>query len=163
MSQLQESAIKNYATLKLTIIDLEKDGYVKTREVFEGRKTIYVTLTEKGMAVAEKLKEAEEVAKMNPEEIEKFKNLHALEHFNVYEDHITLTDISMKGVRYVNIYAKPRGDVLYFWCEDHDADDCYHIGYVFFDTKLREFVRDWLNKNGYKLAKKYQKYVDKYW
>lgn len=163
MSQLQESAIKNYSTLKLTVIDLENEGYVKTRDVFEGRKTIYVSLTEKGRAVAEKLKEAEEVAKMEPGEIEKYKNLHALQHFNMYEDHITITDISIQGVKYVNIYARPRGEILYFYCEDCGKDDCYHIGYLFFDSKLREFVKKWVEKNGYKLAPKYEKYVEKYW
>ena len=155
--------VRNYASLKLLVLELEKEGYVKTEESEEGKKTIYVSLTEKGRAVAEKLKEAEEVAKMEPGEIEKYKNLHALQHFNMYEDHITITDISMEGVKYVNIYARPRGEILYFYCDDCGKDDCYHIGYLFFDSKLREFVKKWINTNGYKLAKKYEKYVEKYW
>ena len=155
--------VRNYASLKLLVLELEKEGYVKTEESEEGRKTIYVSLTEKGRAVAERLQEAEKIAKMESGELEKYQNLHALEHFNVYEDHITLTDISMEGIRYVNIYAKPRGETLYFYCEMHDSDDCYHIGYIFFDSKLKEFVKKWINTNGYNLAKKYEKYVEKYW
>ena len=155
--------VKNYYALKNTIEDLEKDDLVKKEEKVMGRKTIYVSLTEKGQAVAEKLKEAEEVARMEPKDIEKYRNLHALEHFNIYEDHVTITDISMQGVRYVNIYARPKGNVLYFYCEECGSDDCYHIGFIFFNSKLREFVKKWINNNGYKLAKKYQKYVEKYW
>ena len=162
MTELQEK-VKNYASLKLLILNLEREGYVKIEEPEEGKKVIYVSLTEKGRAVAEKLKEAERVAKLSDEELEKFRNLHALEHFNVYEDHVTLTDISMEGVRYVNIYARTRGETVYFYCEMHDSDDCYHVGYLFFDEKLRSFVKEWIEKNGYKLAKKYDKYVEKYW
>ncbi len=155
--------IKNYYALKNTVEELAKDGFVTIEEKIMGRKTIFVSLTAKGRAVAKKLREAEEVAKVKPEDLEKYKNLHALQHFNMYEDHITITDISMEGVRYVNIYARPKGETLYFYCEMHDSDDCYHIGYIFFDKKLREFVKKWVEKNGYKLAKKYEKYVEMYW
>lgn len=155
--------IKNYPSLQKEIMTLESYGYVKREEKYERQRVVYVSLTEKGRAVAEKLKEAEQVSKLSDEELEKYKNLHALEHFNVYEDHVTITDISMEGVKYVNIYARPRGEVLYFYCEECGKDDCYHIGYLFFDTKLSKFIKDWINKNGYKLAKKYEKYVEKYW
>ena len=155
--------VNSYKTIKDIIKKLEEDGLVRIEEKVMGRKTIYVSLTEKGRAVAEKLKEAEEVAKVKPEDLEKYKNLHALQHFNMYQDHVTITDISMQGVRYVNIYARPRGNVLYFYCEYCGSDDCYHIGFIFFDSKLREFVKKWIDDNGYRLAKKYEKYVEKYW
>ena len=162
MSYLQE-VVRNYSTLQLTIRDLEEMGYIKTKERRERGRVIYVSLTEKGRAVAEQLRRAEKIAKMSEDELEKFRGLHYLEHFNVYEDHITLTDSSIEGVRYVNIFAKPKGDILYFWCDVHEATDCYHIGYLFVDEKLRSFINEQLEKNGFKLAPIYKKYVEKYW
>ena len=155
--------VKNSATREKVLRSLESDGLIEITARVVGRKTYNIRLTEKGRLAAEKLREVEEVAKMDPAELEKFRNLHALQHFNMYEDHITITDISMEGVKYVNIYARPKGEILYFYCEDCGKDDCYHIGYLFFDSKLREFVKKWVEKNGYKLAPKYEKYVEKYW
>ena len=82
---------------------------------------------------------------------------------NIYKDHITIMDIHMGESRIANIYAKPRGDEIYFWCDLHEDTDCYHIEYMFADPDLSDFIRNWIEKNGFKLPKKYQKYVEKYW
>jgi len=162
MTELQK-IIKNYPSLQKEIMILEAAGLVERKEEFERQRVVYVSLTEKGKAIAQQMRRAEKIAKMSEEELKKFRGLHYLEHFNVYEDHITLTDSSIEGVRYVNIFAKPKGDILYFWCDVHEATDCYHIGYLFVDEKLRSFINEQLEKNGFKLAPIYKKYVDKYW
>ena len=155
--------VKNSATREKVLNALEKDGLVEINEYVSGRKKYNIKLTHRGQVVAKKLKEAERISKIPPEELEKYKRIHVLEHFNVYEDHVTLTDRSLEGVRYVNIYARPKGDLLYFWCDVDKEVDCYHIGYLFVDEKLRNFIKEQLKKNGFKLPKIYQKYVDEYW
>ena len=155
--------VRNLRSLKQILDSLEADGLITITEKIIGRRAYYISLTDKGRAVAEKLREVEKISKIPPEELEKYKRIHVLQHFNVYEDHITLTDISLEGVRYVNIFARPRGDLLYFWCDMHEDTDCYHIGYLFVDEKLRSFINEQLEKNGFKLAPIYKKYVEKYW
>lgn len=162
ISKLQD-VVRNYSTLKLTLIELERSGYVRMEEKIEGRKVIYVELTPKGRAVAEKLLEASSVAKLSSREIEKFRDMRALMHLNVYEDHVSIMDIHMGEERIANIYPRRKGHEIYFWCDLHDDTDCYHIHYMFADPKLSEFIRSWIEENGYHLARKYQKYVDRYW
>ncbi|MCD6275449.1 MAG: PadR family transcriptional regulator [Thermoplasmata archaeon] len=153
----------SYYALKNTISDMEKDGLVKIEEKVLGRKMIFVSLTEKGRAVAEQLKRAEQISKLSPEELERFKNMRGLIHINIYKDHITVMDVHMGEKRIANIYARPRGDEIYFWCDLHEDVDCYHIEYMFADPDLSDFIHNWIDENGFKLPKKYQKYVDKYW
>ena len=162
MSELLK-VIPNYMTIKAYISDLEEEGYVKTEEKFEGRKVIYVELTERGRVVAEALKKAEWLANLPPDKIEKFANIKAYIHINSYEDHVTLKEIHLGETRIINVYVKPKGNVIYFYCDYHDSDDCEHVEVMFGDPDISDYIRDWLNKNGYKLAKKYQKYVEKYW
>ena len=155
--------VKNSATREKVLKALEADELIKIETHVVGRKKYNISLTVMGQAVAEQLRQADRISKFSPEELEKYRNIHVMEHFNVYDDHITLTDRTINGVRYVNIYLRPKGDVLYFWCEMDDDTDCYHIGYLFVDDKLRNFIKEKLDKNGYKLPKIYKKYVDKYW
>ena len=167
ISSLLKITKHNYHVLKNKIRELENHGFVSTEERKrygdKGPKTIVVSLTERGKVVAEQLRNAEKLAKLTPEEIERFKRMRALIHVNVYEDHITIMDIGWEDERVVNIYARPKGDVVYFWCDVDEDTDCYHIQYMFANPKLSDFVRAWIERNGFKLAKIYQKYVDKYW
>ncbi len=155
--------VKNLRSLKQILDSLEDDGLITITEKIIGRRAYYISLTDKGRVVAEQLRNAEKLAKLTPEEIERFKRMRALIHVNVYEDHITIMDIGWEDERVVNIYARPKGDVVYFWCDVDEDTDCYHIQYMFANPKLSDFVRGWIEKNGFKLAKIYQKYVDKYW
>ena len=155
--------IKNYPSLQKEIMTLEAEGYVKREEKIERQRVVYVSLTDKGRAVAEKLKEVEWTAKLSPEDLERFKNMRALLHVNIYEDHVTIMDIHLGKSRIANVYARLKGDKVFFWCDLCEDTDCYHIEYMFADYKLSDFIRSWINKNGYKLSKKYEKYVEKYW
>ena len=162
MSELQKS-IKNYMTLSKTILELENRGFVKTYEVVEGRKVKYVELTDRGKIVAEALKKAQWVANLPPEKVERFAQMKAFIHINTYEDHVTFQEVQLGESRIINVYVRPRGKIIYFYCEYHDSDDCEHVEVMFADPDISDYIREWINKNGYKLAKKYQKYVEKYW
>lgn len=162
MSELQKE-IKNYMSLSKTILELEKKGFVKTYEVIEGRKIKYVELTERGKVVAEALKKADWLANLPPEQIERFAQMKAFIHINSYEDHVTLKEVHLGQSRIVNVFVRPKGDTIYFYCDYDDSDDCEHVELMFADIELSDYLRGWLQKNGYHLAKKYQKYVDKYW
>ena len=162
MSELQ-NIIKNYMTLSKTVLELESKGFVKSKDVVEGRKIKYVELTERGRVVAEALKKAEWLAKLPPEKIERLANTKAFIHVNSYEDHVTLKEVHLGQSRIVNVFVRPKGNKIYFYCDYDDSDDCEHIEIMFADLEISDYLRSWLNKNGYKLAKKYQKYVDKYW
>lgn len=165
--ELLSITARNYNVLMKRLRLLEDRGYVEIKETKQhgskGRKVYLIRLTEKGRIVAEALKKAEWTAKLTHDELEKFKNLRALIHVNIYEDHITVMDIHMGHSRIANIYAKPKGHEVYFWCDLHDDTDCYHIEYMFADPKLSDFIRSWIEKNGFKLSKKYGKYVERYW
>ena len=143
------SIVSNYSTLRLLIRELQDEDYVTTREVFQDKRKIIVSLTEKGKAVAEQLKKAEEVSKgvvihedegrieisnMPDDWKDKWKNLHALIHVNVYDDHITIMETNHEGTgkeRIFNIYIRENGHgQLRLWCELDESFDCYHIGYA---------------------------------
>lgn len=157
----------SYHTLRNKIRKLEDAGLIKREEKKrygdKGPKIIIISLTEKGRIVAEALKKAEWVANLPPEKIEKFARIKAYIHINSYDDHVTLKEVHLGESRIINIYVKPRGNLIYFYCDYHDSDDCEHVEIMFADPDISDYIRDWLNKNGYKLAKKYQKYVNKYW
>ena len=162
MTELQEK-VKNYASLKLLVLELEKKGYVKIEGSTEGKRVIYVSLTKKGRIVAEALKKAQWLANLPLEKIERFAQMKAFIHINTYEDHITLKEIHLGESHIIDVFVRLKGDVLYLYCDYDKTDDCEHIEVIFADLELSDYLREWLKKNGYKLAKKYQKYVDKYW
>ncbi len=162
MSELH-NVVKNYTVLSKMILELENRGFVSTKEVIDKRKIKYVELTPKGKVVAEALKKAEWLAKLPPEQIERFAQMKAFIHINTYEDHVTIKEISLGSSRIINVFVKPRADTIYLYCDYDDSDDCEHVEYLFADPEISDYLRSWLKKNGYKLAKKYQKYVEKYW
>ncbi len=147
-SQLSE-IIKNPQTYSAIVSKLMDAGLIMSTEEIIGRRVVYLTLSEKGRSVAEQLKRAEETAKgvtIHEEEgrieitkvpdewREKWKNLHALFHVNVYEDHVTIMETNHKGSgrsRTFNIYVKENGyGHLRLWCEEDESFDCYHVGYA---------------------------------
>lgn len=139
---------RNYYAFKNVIKKMEEDGLVEVKESVEGRKSIYVSLTEKGRAVAEKIKEAEDIAagrtEMHPDWKEKFKNMRAMVHFNTYENVIRITDYLPDGtVRYVDVDVNIKGNKMYLYCEACGSFDCEHINFIWSHPKLR---RDLLKK-----------------
>ncbi len=151
MTDLQTN-VKNYASLKLVVLELEKEGYVRTEESEEGKKRIYVSLTDKGKAVAEKLKEAEEVARMSPEELEeRRKNIHWIVDINTFVDHITAYDIHNGKKEIFNIWLKPNGKYLLLYCDKCNSYDCYHIDWALHDPVIGPELREKARKKGLKI------------
>lgn len=62
-----------------------------------------------------------------------------IEHFNIYEDHITLRDHRIG--RYVDIFA--RNGTL--WCEHCESSKCEHIEYALSDPEIAKVLekRGW--------------------
>ena len=139
----------NWRTLTDVINSLKDDGYLVVTERISGRRITQISLTEKGRSVAEQLKRAEEAAKgvvIHEDESrievsdipemwrEKWKNLHALIHVNVFDDHVTIMETNHEGSgkeRIFNIYVRENGQGhLRLWCELDESFDCYHVGYA---------------------------------
>ena len=59
------SVVSNYSTLRLLIRDLQDNGLVDVNEIVKDKRKVKVSLTEKGMAIANKLKEAQEILESN--------------------------------------------------------------------------------------------------
>jgi DNA-binding PadR family transcriptional regulator len=141
--------IKSHQVLDNLLNSLQKDNYLIIKESQVGPKKYSISLTPKGRSVAEQLKRAEEAAKgvvIHEDESrievsdipemwrEKWKNLHALIHVNVFDDHVTIMETNHEGSgkeRIFNIYVRENGQGhLRLWCELDESFDCYHVGYA---------------------------------
>ncbi len=131
-------------TLDKLLDALEKDGYVVKKLNVYGRRTYEISLTDKGRAVAEQLRKAEDAARDEPIQIsddeakewtEKFheatKGFSLLWRVNYYEDHIAITEEKDGKTRIINIYVKENGhDIMRLWCEEDDSFECIHVQYA---------------------------------
>ena len=140
----------SWKTLSDVISALQQEGYLTISEQIRGRKTFDIKITDKGRAVAQKLKEAEEVAErpegqeaeaiihidgedinvaLTPEERENSQYLKFLFHFNVLDNHITVEEaVPGKPTRIFNIYVKQNGHGIFrLWCEADDSYECWHV------------------------------------
>ena len=144
---------------------LQSDGLVKRREKIDRRKIVLISLTDKGRAVARKLKEAEEVADqdsdgvihidgeeinvaLTPEERENSQYLKFLFHFNVMDNHITVEEaVPGKSKRLFNIYLKQNchGDFR-LWCEQDDSFDCWHVKQAWGYPEVQEMMTHYKGK-----------------
>ena len=144
---------------------LQSDGLVKRREKIDRRKIVLISLTDKGRAVARKLKEAEEVAdqdseaiihfdgedinvSLTPEERENSQYLKFLFHFNVMDNHITVEEaVPGKSKRIFNIYLKQNchGDFR-LWCEQDDSFDCWHVKQAWGYPEVQEMMTHYKGK-----------------
>lgn len=143
MTKLQEIITSYYSVIN-SVNSLYEQGLVNRREVILGRKTIMISLTQKGKEVAEQLMKAEQIAnsptveikdvheldlRMTDEEAEMAKHLNLLFHINVMDDHITVEEVKPgKPSRIFNIYVKRNGNGEFrLWCEHDNSYDCWHV------------------------------------
>ena len=132
----------SWKTLSDIISALQHEGYLTISEQIRGRKTFEIKITDKGRAVAQKLKEAEDVSEgiipidgeeiniqLNPEEQKNSQYLKYLFHFNVLDNHITVEEaVPGKPTRIFNIYVKQNGHGYFrLWCEADNSYDCWHV------------------------------------
>ena len=144
------TSTSGWYALNQVLSELKNDGYIQVIEHIVGRRTYEINITDKGRAVARKLKEAEEVAespadqeaegvihlgdeeiniKLEPEERKNSKYLKILIHSNVMDDHITVEEaIPGKATRIFNIYVRQNGHGYFrLWCEEDNSFDCWHV------------------------------------
>ncbi len=133
LHNITKSTHTYYRVIKL----FESDDIVKSREKIHNRKYILISLTDKGKAFAESLKETEKRLNdytLPPNYEAQFKNLSAMTHLNVLDDHIAIHEINYNGKgddRVVFVYVKLNGNnILRLWCEVHQTYECVHTKYA---------------------------------
>ena len=151
-AQLLEVIPSNMTIDKLTRI-LEEEGYLTIKKEFTGRRVYHFLLTEKGKKVAEQLKRAENIEKGIDEETyrempadfeQSFKNLGAMTHFNVKDDHIAVHEYNFDGQghdRIVFVYTRPNGhNVMRLWCDVDHSFDCSHTKFAWTLPDVQELM-----------------------
>jgi DNA-binding MarR family transcriptional regulator len=120
---------------------LETGGLISIKEQRLGRRIYAIELTDKGKRIAEGLKTAEQavsseedIRTLPPNYTDQFKNLSALTHLNVLDDHIAIRDLNFDGAghdRVVFVYVKLNGNnLMRLWCEVDNTYDCVHTKYA---------------------------------
>jgi len=77
-----------------------------------------------------------------------------LEHFNTYEDHVTLIDHNHEGSeRLANVYFRRNGQMSEAWCDLDGSENCIHVDFAWKVPKVREIFE----KQGLRRGKKTQR------
>lgn len=133
-----------WPALDKTLAALETDKFIEVSEKFLGRRTYVISLTSKGLDVSKMLQGVFEVAEDENNETEKhvlppnyedqFKNLSALTHLNVLDDHVAIEEHNYDLLghdRVVFVYVKLNGNnILRLWCEVDQTFECVHTKYA---------------------------------
>jgi len=135
--------VKNSQTYSRTVHLLENDGIIKSREFVHNRLYRMISLTDKGKALAESLKQTEQVLSSSdssplhilpPNYEDQFKNLSSNAHLNVLDDRIAIKELNFDGAdhdRVVLIHLKLNGNnIVRLWCEVDQTFDCVHTKYA---------------------------------
>ncbi|MCS7116538.1 MAG: hypothetical protein NZ896_03610 [Nitrososphaerales archaeon] len=62
------------------------------------------------------------------------------EHFNVYEDHVTIRDNEAK--RLIDVYVRNQGIRKILWCEFCKSQECVHVGYAWSLPYIQKVLAD---------------------
>lgn len=139
--------VKSHQVLDNLLLNLKKDGYVVISSNKIGPKTFKISLTDKGLAVAEKLKEADDIAlgkteiqinqmdngkidlALTNDEIEKMRLFNISYHINILDNHIIIKELILgKPTQTFNINIKKNGNGDFrLWCEQDNSYDCWHV------------------------------------
>jgi DNA-binding transcriptional ArsR family regulator len=133
--------VKSPDTLYRTLPKLQAADIIKEKDRVDRRRFVYIYLTDKGKRIAEGLKTAEQavsseedIRTLPPNYTDQFKNLSALTHLNVLDDHIAIRDLNFDGTghdRVVFVYVKLNGNnLMRLWCEVDNTYDCVHTKYA---------------------------------
>ena len=123
---------------------LKEVGLINITHQIMGRKIFIYSLSERGRAVALKLKETLEAAEgINSEKNilgvpsnydSQFRNLSIQGSLNVLDDHIAINETNWDRLghdRVVNLYVKLNGNnILRLWCEVDQTYECVHTKYA---------------------------------
>lgn len=151
--------MKNVYMINTKLSELANDGYIQMKK--EGT-TYIISLTEKGKDIIEKIKYLEKPmgGSISKEEynqmIEKWKNISALTHVNILDDHIVLKEHNFDGKgndRLVTIYVKINHDkVMRLWCEIDNSYNCWHVQYAWTLPEVQAWVQYHYQKGNIKNA-----------
>lgn len=130
-----KNVVANYITYSRTVSLLEKDGIVSIEVKKIGGLKKYITLTDKGVEVCRSLGMSKNTTYEIPASFaEESKNLSAMVHFNVKDDHIAVAEHNYDGsgkYRIVYVYTKPNGhNVMRLWCDVDESFDCVHTRFA---------------------------------
>ena len=123
---------------------LKEAGLINITHQMMGRKIFIYSLSERGHAVALKLKETLEAAEeinnernileVPPNYDSLFRNLSIQGRLNVLDDHIAINETNWDRAghdRVVLVYAKLNGhNIMRLWCEVDNTYDCVHTKYA---------------------------------
>ncbi len=152
MKQELFDIVSSNQTLDKLLDALEKDGYIVKKLNVYGRRTYTISLTDKGKAVAEQLKIAEEagkgelVAEISEDKAKKrddnFNRETAtlnLRYINAYKDYVTVEETRKGSTQIIKIYAREDDHgVLRLWCEADNSFNCIHARYAWTLPEVQE-------------------------
>ncbi len=133
---------------------LENGGLVSIKEQRLGRRIYAIQLTDKGKHIAQGLKTAEQEVSggqlpgrhvLPPNYTDQFKNLSALTHLNVLDDHVAIEEHNYDLLghdRVVFVYVKLNGNnILRLWCEVDQTYECVHTKYAWSLPDVQEMIQ----------------------
>lgn len=145
------SKVRNWYSVDRVIKELEGEGMISaSKKEAYGHIEYMISLTPKGLAFRDHLKKIEDAFTTMtydfPQDFqERFKNMSAMVHFNVKDDHIALTEHNYDGAgnkRIVYVYTKPNGhNVMRLWCEVHESFSCKHTEFAWTLPDVQEMVQ----------------------
>lgn len=146
--------VSNYSTIRLLVRDLQDEGYVEVKETFEDKRKIYVSLTEKGLLIAEQLNNAQMVAsgkafKMTPDWRKKrFPGLSAMTHLNALDDHVAIQEIDNSGktTSVIMVYVKRINSHFELWCEKDESKECKHVDFAWSLPEMRNLIEEYIRQ-----------------
>ncbi len=136
--------IPSNLTIEKLSNSLKEAGLINITHQMMGRKIFIYSLSERGHAVALKLKETLEAAEeinnernileVPPNYDSLFRNLSIQGRLNVLDDHIAINETNWDRAghdRVVLVYAKLNGhNIMRLWCEVDNTYDCVHTKYA---------------------------------
>ncbi|MEM3860662.1 MAG: hypothetical protein QW478_14915, partial [Candidatus Micrarchaeaceae archaeon] len=154
-------AVPNSYSLESNLKLLSEKGLVKIREEVIIRRTYFISLTERGRAVAIQLKKADEMITGSLHQIDElsgktemefrdlFDKISQLFSVKTYDDHSIIEDSSSKEKVTILLKNDEKG-VLRLWCEKDQSFVCFHTKYcwslpevqsMYFYSLKNEFAR----------------------
>lgn len=121
-------------------------GLVMRTEKISRRKLVLLSLTPEGERQAHALlKQEEELHYEIPADFkDRFKNMSAMVHFNVKDDHVAVTEHNFDGNgndRVIYIYTRPNGhNVMRLWCDADQTFQCKHSEFAWTLPDVQEMV-----------------------
>ena len=152
--------VKNWYSVSRVIEELSSGGYVDVhKRPRPGGYTYSISITQKGLNVAQQLRKTEEVAraelqegettfKMVPEWRDRFKGLSTMMHLNVLDDHVAIEEIDYSGKTssVVTVYVKRIDSHFELWCEKDESKECKHVDFAWSLPHMRALIEDYIRE-----------------